>query len=104
MHKRPKSPVIVTLAALSVFSSSCWYRHPPLVFSPPPPRTRPPVPAARPAPQLPLPPEIAEDAENIPPDVPVSIPELAPPAQPPKPPQKKSAATAPPKPDTPAHP
>jgi len=72
-----------------------------MVFNPPPPHAQPRTPSSTP-PQLPPPPQIAADTSaNLAPQVPTSIPELAPPPQP-KPQQKKSATVAAPRPVPPA--
>jgi hypothetical protein len=98
MHNRkPKTPGIAFLVGLSAFSSSCFFRHTPMVFTPPPARAQPPLPPSAPPLLLPPPPQIAADAEANLPTVAASIPELAPPPAP-KPQQKKAVVAPPPKP------
>ncbi|HEV2198739.1 MAG TPA: hypothetical protein VGR73_02885 [Bryobacteraceae bacterium] len=74
---------VVLVVALGMGSASCWFRHPPRAFVPPPPRTRPFV--LPPMPELPEPPllEVKSDAE-LPPEVASEIPVLPPPPAPPK--------------------
>src|SRR5579875_2350578 len=83
---KPKSPGIAFLVGFSAFSSSCFFRHSPMVFTPPPARAQTP------------PPQIAADAEaNLPPVAAASLPELPPPPAP-RPPQRKTVVAPPPKP------
>lgn len=71
------------VTALSLGSTSCWFRHPPRAFVPPPSRVRPFV--LPPVPELPDPPELDVQADAaIPPDIAPDIPVLPPPVAPPK--------------------
>jgi hypothetical protein len=78
----PKLRLLPFILALSLGSTSCWFRKstPPRVFVPPPPAARPPVATVQP--DLPPPPEIdmPEDAVTV-----EGIPAAMPPAEPPPP-------------------
>jgi len=98
---RPSLPGFAIVAGLSAFSSSCLIHKTPVVFTPPPPEAQPVRSAASPPPVLPAPPPVAGDPDaNTPPDLALSIPELAaPPA--PKPQPKKTIPPPAPKPAAP---
>ena len=83
--------------ALSLGTTSCWFRKPapPRVFVPPPPVAKPSVAIVQP--ELPPAPEIEAPQESAPPEgVPAAMPSAGPPPPPPRRPPPPVRATAPP--------
>lgn len=85
--------ILPLLLALSLGSTSCWFRKPPKAFVPPPPPAKPVI--ADTPPEVPKGPEIDANASAPPqPELPVPMPSAPPPPVPP-PARRAPAAAAP---------
>src|SRR6266851_9892907 len=91
-------PVVL---ALSMVSSSCWFRKAPPLFTPPPPQAQPQASAPIETPTLPAPPKIEGDPSATLPPVTSTLPEAPEPAKPKPPPRRGSIVNSPPKATTP---
>ena len=103
MAKTHLATIAWLIAALSI--SSCWFKKPPVVFTPPPVAAQPPIPEATPLP--PPPGDIVAATPEGPPSTPLSIPKVPgpPTPQPTKRPPVAAtpkAPTVPPSTDSPA--
>jgi hypothetical protein len=100
-----KFRILPLLLALSLGSTSCWFRKPPRAFIPPPAQQKPAIIAA--PPEVPAAPEIDANATaTLPSDLPSAIPSAPPPPPPPRRPATAAAPRtapppAPPPPETP---
>lgn len=84
--------ILPLVLALSLGSTSCWFRKSPRVFVPPPAQPQPAIVAA---PEVPAAPEVDINATaTLPPDLPNATMPSAPPPPPP-PPRRPATATAP---------